>query len=188
MHENTTSYPGSFQQLADARRALKVANALRKAPVLPAEERAELERIRALAIRCIEAATAELIDTLDALDDPDSDTGDGEDELPTGRASAVETDRAGVGCTISDPGDIAWIEWDKMPPSCKRGSNLTGNRSGRFSEDDEDDDPGGGNVEDDGEPVQDAEVETWSHWLDHPAELHVGKRPGWNDDTPPEAA
>jgi hypothetical protein len=31
-----------------------------------------------------------------------------------------------------------------------------------------------------------AERETWGHWLDHPAELHRGKRSGWNDG--PEAA
>lgn len=38
-------------------------------------------------------------------------------------------------------------------------------------------DPGG--CEHDGrEPDHDAEIETWAHWLDHPPELHVGKRPG----------
>lgn len=39
---------------------------------------------------------------------------------------------------------------------------------------------GGG---DDGQPgdANDAERETWAHWLDHPAELHVGKRPGWTE-------
>ena len=36
------------------------------------------------------------------------------------------------------------------------------------------------------EPDTDAEVETWSHWMDHPPELHIGKRTGWNDG--PEAA
>lgn len=36
------------------------------------------------------------------------------------------------------------------------------------------------------DPDTDAEIETWSHWMDHPPELHVGKRPGWNDG--PEAA
>jgi hypothetical protein len=38
-------------------------------------------------------------------------------------------------------------------------------------------DPGG--CEHDGrEPDHDAEVETWSHWMDHPPELHIGTRPG----------
>lgn len=47
-------------------------------------------------------------------------------------------------------------------------------------------DAGGGNVEDEGEavderePDHDVEVETWSHWMDHPADLHIGRRPGWN--------
>lgn len=41
-------------------------------------------------------------------------------------------------------------------------------------------DPGG--CEHDGkEPDHDAEVETWSHWMDHPAELHIGHRPGHTD-------
>jgi len=39
---------------------------------------------------------------------------------------------------------------------------------------------------DEREPDHDAEIETWSHWMDHPPELHVGTRPGWNDG--PEAA
>ncbi|HVL77877.1 MAG TPA: hypothetical protein VM346_01165 [Sphingomicrobium sp.] len=44
-------------------------------------------------------------------------------------------------------------------------------------------DPGGGNVEDAGEdiderePDHDAEIETWAHPDDHPAELFIGNRP-----------
>src|SRR5438874_7469 len=56
-------YRGSFQQLADARRVLKVTNSLRSAPVLSADDRLELEKIRALAIRTIEAATEARIAT-----------------------------------------------------------------------------------------------------------------------------
>jgi len=38
-------------------------------------------------------------------------------------------------------------------------------------------DPGG--CEHDGrEPDHDDEQETWASWMDHPAELHVGHRPG----------
>jgi hypothetical protein len=43
-------------------------------------------------------------------------------------------------------------------------------------------DPGGGNVEDEGEgiderePDHDAEIETWSHSDDHPAELFIGRK------------
>lgn len=39
---------------------------------------------------------------------------------------------------------------------------------------------------DEREPDHDAEIQTWSHPDDHPAELHIGKRPGCNDG--PEAA
>lgn len=28
------------------------------------------------------------------------------------------------------------------------------------------------------EPDHDDERETWSHWMDHPPELHIGRRPG----------
>lgn len=36
-----------------------------------------------------------------------------------------------------------------------------------------------GGCEHDGrEPDTDAEVETWSSWMDHPAELHIGRRLG----------
>jgi hypothetical protein len=28
------------------------------------------------------------------------------------------------------------------------------------------------------EPFQDLEPETWSHWMDHPPELHIGRRLG----------
>jgi hypothetical protein len=31
------------------------------------------------------------------------------------------------------------------------------------------------------EPDHDAEVETWSSWMDHPAELHIGHRAGHTD-------
>lgn len=92
MLDNPTPYAGSFQELADARRVLKIVNPLRHAPVLPAEDRLELERIRAMAIRTIEAATAELIATLDVLDDPDAeDNGDAE--------------------AVGDEEDTAWPEW-----------------------------------------------------------------------------
>lgn len=38
-------------------------------------------------------------------------------------------------------------------------------------------DPGG--CDHDGrEPDHDHEIETWSHWLDHPEQLHIGQRPG----------
>lgn len=42
--------------------------------------------------------------------------------------------------TAGDDKDVAWVEWDRMAPRSKGGSNITGNIAGRFSEDDEDDD------------------------------------------------
>lgn len=89
--EHLPEYPGSFQQLADARRVLRVTNRLRSAPVLLADERLELERARAVAIRCIEAATAELIETLDALHDPEAEEDDpAEDNGDAERSAWVE--------------------------------------------------------------------------------------------------
>lgn len=104
---HVTEYSGSFQQLADARRVLRVTNRLRSAPVLLADERLELERARALAIRCIEAATAELIETLDALYDPDIEA-NGDELDGTGSVEEDFGDNpggtgAGPGCPLSDP-------------------------------------------------------------------------------------
>jgi hypothetical protein len=56
-------------------------------------------------------------------------------------------------------------------------ARLIGDGRPGDAEDGEDDDPGG--CEHDGcEPDHDAELQTWSHWMDHPAELHIGERPG----------
>lgn len=82
-----------------------------------------------------------------------------------------------------DEADAAWVEWNAMRGSQKRGPNIAGEH-----EDDEDSDPA---EEDDGdsavddrpcddinmdlEEEHDAERETWSHWMDHPAELFVGR-------------
>ena len=107
MLDNPTELSSGFQQLADARRALRVANSLRKAPVLPADERLLLEQTRALAIRVIEAATAELIETLDALDDPDAEPNgdelDGERAEDEAGAELYANFEGGPGCPISDP-------------------------------------------------------------------------------------
>lgn len=46
----------------------------------------------------------------------------------------------------------------------------------------EEDDPSEDNCDqeaiDEREPDYDAEVEFWAHWMDHPAGLHIGERPG----------
>jgi len=102
-------YRGSFQELADARRVLKVTNKLRKVPVLEVSERLELERIRALAIRCIEAAAGDLVDMLDALHDADAelngdelDGSSAEEDIPS---SAHNGPLDGPGCSLGDPGE-----------------------------------------------------------------------------------
>ena len=79
--------------------------------------------------------------------------------------------------------DAAWVE---RVDQCRIAvGGLHGMQFPGISEDAEDDDPGG--CEHDGcEPDHDAEVETWSHWMDHPPELHIGRRPGHTDG--PEAA
>jgi hypothetical protein len=116
MLDERTPYPGSFQQLADARRALKVATTLDKHPVLQADERLALQQVKSLAIRTIEAATEELIATLDALHDadvePNGDEADGtnaEDDFlgeTVGRGAELD----GPGCPISDAGEYATPE------------------------------------------------------------------------------
>lgn len=151
-------YRGSFQELADARRVLKVTNTIRQAPVLAVEDRLEVERIRAYAIRCIEAATIELIETLDiALGDPDEEANG--DELDGNASEDDFMDHSvcdpGASCPVADPDSAV----DDRP--CD-------------------------DINMDMEPEHDAEIETWGHFLDHPPELHIGARRGWNDD--PEAA
>jgi len=132
----------------------------------------------------IAAAIEALIELLNrAAGDPDlEDNGDGENDG-------------------TDQGDPAWIEWGRMAPSSKRGPNASGG-----DEDAEDDDPaeddgvdscaagddrgtGDGGLDDgqpgdagDSEDSHDAEHETWSHWMDHPVELHGGQRPGHTTD------
>jgi hypothetical protein len=160
MLDERTSYRGSFQQLADARRALKVATSLDKHPALKVRERLELRRVKGLAIRCIAAAVEELIDTLDVIGgdpdvEPNGDELDGsnaEDEIGNHHCNNADV---GAGCPISDPDSAV----DDRP--CD-------------------------DINMDLEPDHDREIETWSHWLDHPPELHIGLRPGWNDG--PEAA
>jgi hypothetical protein len=122
-------YRGSFQELADARRVLKMMNGLAALPALPAEERAEVQNIRARAIRCIEAATAELFDTLDLVTtDPeieDHDTAEPDDE-----------------------GDLAWVERTNQT---KEPLPFTG----IWNEDVEDDEGGGDTSGDEAEPLFD---------------------------------
>jgi hypothetical protein len=151
LDDERTPYPGSFQQLADARRALKVVNSLNKHPVLEADERLVLQRVKALAIRCIGAAVEVLVDTLDLLD------GDTDAEDATGAEDAFEDHNErfgydGPGCPVADP-------------------------SNDSEEDSAVDDRPCDDINMDLEPDHDAEVETWSHPDDHPAKLFVCRRP-----------
>lgn len=111
MLDNSTDYPGSFQQLADARRVLKMTNELRQLLFLPADERLELECIRVLAIRCIEAATADVIDTLDVLHDPDVEGDPFNEGEPAFDARSGESVNAQPGTDPNiDAEQSAWIE------------------------------------------------------------------------------
>lgn len=85
-----------------------------------------------------------------------------------------------------DEADAAWVEWDKMAPASKRGPNIAGHHEDDEESDPAEEDDGDSAVDDrpcddinmDLEPDDDAERETWSHWMDHPAALHMGARPG----------
>jgi hypothetical protein len=135
MLEQGTPYRGSFQQLADARRVLKIATSLDRTPLLTVQDRQELARVRSLAIRVIEAASEELIETLDALhgdvdlevDDPPED--DGTEE------------------------QAAWVERvnQTKPPY-----RFPAPADYRNHEDAEDDEGGGDTSGDEGEPAFDA--------------------------------
>ena len=75
------------------------------------------------------------LDLADAMDgDPDLETCAVEDD---GTPMPKEID-FGPGCEVSDSGENAWIEWDQMRGSQKRGPNLV-----QDHEDDEEDDPAG---------------------------------------------
>lgn len=77
-----------------------------------------------------------MVDVLDLMDgDPEAEEVDLEDSFVlTPNAAGYDT---GAGCPVSDStGDQAWIEWQTMRGSQKRGHNLLAGQ-----EDDEDDDP-----------------------------------------------
>ena len=81
-----------------------------------------------------------LVALLDVWDgDPDEENAtDLEDDFAlSGLAQGYASGR-GPGCEVSDNGENAWIEWDKMRGSQKRGPNLA-----QDHEDDEEDDPAG---------------------------------------------
>lgn len=85
-------------------------------------------------------------------------------------------------------GDISWTEWQSRGRfKLDRGAEPCG--ANEDAEDDdpaEESDPAEDNADreavDEREPDHDDERETWAHWLDHPAELHVGQRPGHTTD------
>ena len=90
---------------------------------------------------------------------------DDEDDDP------AEDDDGGGDCTDDEPGfDGLSRAQANLLGSCDNGGGAGCPLA----------DPGG--CEHDGrEPDVDAEIETWSCWLDHPPELHIGKRPGWTE-------
>ena len=93
MQSQPVAYRGSFDRLADARRVIKVAASLSRLPVLPADERLELAKIKIAAELVIAEAVDDLIETLDLIrGDPDF-----EDDDP------AESDGTEL--------DMAWPEW-----------------------------------------------------------------------------
>lgn len=93
-----------------------------------------LDQGKAMAAALVEASqltsrmAAELIERLDQFDgDPDDETDDPDLE------------------PIGDEADGAWVEWDTMRGSQKRGPNILPT----YNEDDEDDDPAGGEIDED---------------------------------------
>jgi hypothetical protein len=79
------------------------------------------------------------IDLLDVLDgDPDREGECSEDEVSRCTDLGRPVPGDGPGCDIADAGENAWIEWQTMRGSQKRGSNIT-----QAHEDAEDDDPAG---------------------------------------------
>lgn len=129
-----------------------------------------------LPVKQIAAAAQALIDLLDAL----GGDVEAEDDDPAEENGDEET--------------ASWVEWHRMRGPAKRGPNFT-----LGAEDDEDDDAAEDDIDDsavddrpcddvnmDLEPDHDAEIQTWSHPDDHPAELFIGRRPA--NANPPDAA
>ena len=110
--------------------------------------RAELEGFVAVAI--------DLMDLVDGEADAE-DGNDLEDDF-TLTEYAKGFGGRGPGCEISDQDAGAWIEWNTMRGSQKRGPNIMAGREDDEDDDAaEDDDPAGGNVEDEGEAIDERE-------------------------------
>jgi hypothetical protein len=106
---------------------------------LTPDDRLFLAQLRARILLSMGEAVTRLVDIMDELQgDPDlENVGGSEEEQFEDWTRASDY---GPGDPIADGGDIAWVEWDKMRGSQKRGPCLTGSPL-RFNEDDEDDDP-----------------------------------------------
>jgi hypothetical protein len=83
-------------------------------------------------------SAVEVLIALMDIADPDPDLEDATDAEDDHALSPVAKHFAapGPGCDIADAGENAWIEWNTMRASQKRGPNIT-----QPHEDDEDDDP-----------------------------------------------
>jgi hypothetical protein len=78
-----------------------------------------------------------LVALLDLCDgDTDAEEIDAEDSFVLSELALGGND--GPGCAVSDGGDFAWVEWERLHSSKRRGPNIAGP-----NEDDEDDDPAG---------------------------------------------
>ncbi|MEW6628692.1 MAG: hypothetical protein AB1431_18090 [Pseudomonadota bacterium] len=104
-------------------------------PPMPAVQRILLRYARhdRETLEAFLSVAIELLDTLDG--DADAESGnDLEDDFTLSPIAVAYTDH-GPGCPVSDQDAGAWIEWNTMRGSQKRGPNILAGR-----EDDEDDD------------------------------------------------
>lgn len=163
--------------------------------------RAESALANPLSRQAIENAIETLVALLDTAD-PDPDVELNGDELDGNNSEDDFIDHEGhglPGCPVSDPGEYAAPETAakgqrefkrSLPHEDAEDDEGGGDTSGDEGEPDFGKPPKGygagcqisdaGGCEHDGrEPDHDAEIETWSHWMDHDPAAHIGKRPGW---------
>lgn len=141
------------------------------------------------------------IELLDVIDGDEDVEMNGDELDGTGAEDDfMDHEPNGPGCPVADRAEYSYPEWH----SRGRRKEPLGPRLSHEDEEDDDQDCG----QDEGEPdyrprpwltdgpgcmisdpdkgaEEDGEIESWSHWLDHPPELHIGKRRGHSDG--PEA-
>lgn len=192
----------------DVCRAARVAESLGQQP-LTLQEQATLYAIKLHAYHSLSSLVHKALAMLDELAGDADMEGDpfNEGEPAFDPASRAMVD-VHTGTYINgDEGDRAWTEWNALRGSQKAGPNIAsvdedaeddeggGDTSGDEAEPNFKRDPRqtarlygagcpiadpGGCEHDGREEDHDGEREVCGHWMDHPPELHVGYRPGWN--------